>query len=49
MKTLMGEIHNTNGTLLMQTKINILKHLNQEIRETGDVCCPLHEDLCLQY
>jgi hypothetical protein len=27
----------------------ILKHLNQETRETGDIQCPLHKELCLQY
>lgn len=27
----------------------IFEQLNQGIRETGDICWPLHEDLCLQY
>jgi len=45
--TFMGEIRNTSGTQLIQTKTKhkILKHLNQE---TGDSHCPLNEDLCLQ-
>jgi hypothetical protein len=48
----MGEIRNTNGKQLIQTKtkyLQIFKHLNQDIRETRDVHCPLNENLCLQY
>lgn len=32
---------------LKPSTYKILKHLNQEITETEDIFCPLHEDLSL--